>query len=416
MAVMSIGAGILFIALNTYFVGTRGWFPKVQELFRAHSGLRKYIYSSAALGLVCVLSLIAGKFFPLTYGDRASEVAILKDSLKLWYLLWPVILLPGLVALEPRQKTQVLYSWLAAFGVLSVIGIFQHFTGWPRPQAIPSNQLPVRFHATLFLGNHLSVASVFIFPFFAALDGLKARFDLSRDSKLDKGFWVFLFLVLIGMVTLFFTYSRTLAAALPVGILVWLFLKLPQRGALVLAGVLLLGLGLATQLPSVQGRIHDPNFNYGLSTREDLWQANLQFLKERPLLGVGWKHNQELSGYYLMQKHPGESVFSGHAHNNFIDMLGGTGILGALSWLIWSGLALVLAFQAFKKKAPADGSQYWIFGAGLFCGWIVFQLNGLTQVNFWDAKVTHQVMWMMTWALAWSVDLPKKLNAERSAG
>ena len=38
----------------------------------------------------------------------------------------------------------------------------------------------------------------------------------------------------------------------------------------------------------------------------------------------------------LFGENPGAtSVFSGHAHNNLLDLLGGTGLLGAIAWIAW---------------------------------------------------------------------------------
>ncbi len=36
-----------------------------------------------------------------------------------------------------------------------------------------------------------------------------------------------------------------------------------------------------------------------------------------------------------------------------------------------------------------------------FCAWLTFMLNGLTQENFWDAKVTHQMSFVIAWMLFW---------------
>ena len=30
--------------------------------------------------------------------------------------------------------------------------------------------------------------------------------------------------------------------------------------------------------------------------------------------------------------------------------------------------------------------------------------GGLTQVNFWESKVLHQIMWVTAWALVWADD------------
>jgi O-antigen ligase len=308
-------------------------------------------------------------------------------------LFWPLPLAAGLGTVSAERRTKILKSWIGTCAILGGIAIVQHFTGWPRPQGIPSPTPPLRYHATLFLGHHLSVASILIFPFFASLDLFKHKRE-----------WFWGLGAALGATALFLTYSRTLWAALPFAIFTWLVLNLSKRAKIVVITVFILGVAGATQLPQIQARFKTLDFQYSLTTRTELWKANLEFVHERPVLGVGWKHNQELSGYYLMDKLSTNDVFSGHAHNNLLDMLGGTGIAGALSWLAWSILVMAMAWAAWRRSSlSAD-----VFASGLFCAWIAFQLNGITQVNFWEAKVTHQAMWMVAWSLLWLSGRDKK--------
>jgi O-antigen ligase len=115
---------------------------------------------------------------------------------------------------------------------------------------------------------------------------------------------------------------------------------------------------------------------------------------------VGWRHTEEMSGYYLQELTGEKDVFAGHAHNNFLDLLGGAGVLGALTWLAYCAFVLAILYRALRRdRAPGLD-----FARGMFCAWLVFQINGLTQVNFWEGKVEHQVAWMIAWALLWSGD------------
>jgi O-antigen ligase len=405
MAVMSIATGVLVIAMLWASGGPRSLLQKIQVNLRESVWARRYAWVSLALTLTCFGSLIWAKAAPLSYGGKFSEVHLLKDSLKLWYLFWPLPLLVGLESLTAIQRKKVILSWVGTCAILGIIAIIQHYTGWPRPQAIPSWERPLKYHATLFLGHHLSVASILIFPFFASLEFFK------RERS-----WFWGAGAILGATALILTYSRTLWAAFPVALLVWAFANLSKRAKVMIVVTLaLVGIG-ASQINMVQERFKGIHFQQSLMPREDLWKANLDFLRERPLLGVGWKHNQELSGYYLMEKYSTQEVFSGHAHNNLLDMLGGTGIAGALSWLTWSILVMVMAWVAWKRTSKSQsfeklglGSSASAstlvtergFAAGLFCAWIAFQLNGLTQVNFWEAKVTHQLMWVVAWSLLW---------------
>ncbi|MDR3607340.1 MAG: O-antigen ligase family protein [Oligoflexia bacterium] len=377
MAIMSIGATLALLSLVVFFAGRFGLALR-EEVARPNG--RLYLLAASGLAFACILSLVVGKLDPMAYGGKFSQVHVLRDSLKLWYLFWPIPLAAGLRALGGSRRDSVLRSWMIAFGVVSLIGIAQFWTGWPRPQWIPGTNR--HYHATLFLGHHLSVASSLIFPFFVSLD-LALRSLKKREKVLGFAAPVWIALAAAGLCTLFFTYSRTLWVALPLGIVLWVLFSLPARRAIFLALAFAVAGAALTQVPIVKERLF---YGGGFSTRAELWRANLDMFHDRPFTGVGWLHNQETSGYYLMNKFQSTDVFSGHAHNNVLDVLGGTGAIGLVFWLFWSAVALILAWRARA-----------VWGPGLFCAWLVFQMNGLTQMNFWDAKVTHQMMLAMAW-------------------
>ncbi len=76
--------------------------------------------------------------------------------------------------------------------------------------------------------------------------------------------------------------------------------------------------------------------------------------------------------------------------------MGGTGILGLLAWLAWVGVTLGLAWASVRRGRTGG------FARGVLCAWVVFHINGLTQVNFWESKVLHQMMWVVAWTLLWA--------------
>jgi len=239
-----------------------------------------------------------------------------------------------------------------------------------------------------------------------------------------------------GAATLWLTFSRTLWLALPVGGAVWLIgtfgydrlrtlARSPLgRAWLVALGVLIVALGVF-QAPKMVSRFSS---RLGLDQRYYIWEANFDFLKKRPLSGIGFRHNQDLGGHYQIAKnlsgwlleqrveyihstnreqycaeHYEELcstanrgacwVFRAHAHNNLIQMLGGTGLFGALAWLGWCGLVFLILLRLPRGVG---------FAGGLFAAWVVFHLNGLTQMNFWEGKVLHSMMWAVAWGLCWS--------------
>jgi O-antigen ligase len=131
--------------------------------------------------------------------------------------------------------------------------------------------------------------------------------------------------------------------------------------------------------------------NYGATPRQQLWSAHLEGFRSNPVLGVGFRKTTE----YLAQLNRSgkvdlsKSIIS-HPHSNYFEFLVGTGILGISVLFIWIGYTGYLAYQLEEK--------------GLFCAWIVFWLNGLTQVNLLEGKVIHQAMLMVGVSLgAWLI-------------
>ena len=363
MATMSLGVGLVLAAMVAEQVRRR-------SAPRDRLDLKPLAWASAALTIAGVLSLVVAELWPLSFGGHTAQVLWVRALGKLLYLFWPLVLAMALIRIESRQRERVLDVWIGTFTLLSLIAVQQFFTGWPRPQPIPT--LPGRYHATLFLGHHLSVASVWIFPLFFALHRA-----VKRRKPLD------LAAVALGTLTVFLTYSRMAWVALPAAITMYLLWNLKGRQR-VLACVAVVVVGSAAFFtPAIQDRL---GWKYGVWQRQELWRANEAFIQARPLTGVGFLSNQELSGYYLMELRRITEVFSGHAHNNVIDVLGGMGILGLLAWLFWWGRVGQILWKTPERKA-------WV------CAVVAYQINGLTQVNFWEGKVFHTLAWVIAWAL-----------------
>jgi len=375
MASMSIG--LLFLVAAIFVArpdphATRAWFYQ-------SSWIRNYLILSGSLFLACVVSLLGATFMPVTIGGVSIHVQWPQDLMKAWYLLLPLLSLVALKSLDEIDRERPIRIWLCTAAVLCVVGFFQHFTGWPRPQLIPFD-LHDRFHVTLFLGHHLTVASVFIFPVFFSLD----RFWTLRK---EKNSFLYGVLFLFGAIALILTFARSAWVSLPFGVLVWVCLRFSRK--VLLASVLVVALVagvLYMKSEGVRRRIEMSQY-IGISERYDLWEANYDFFKMRPLTGLGWRKASDLSGPYLQQKYPDrKEVFAGHAHNNFIEMASSTGLFGLAAWLGWCGyIFFSLLRLARKTKAPGAG--------GLVAAWAAFHVNGLTQVNFWEGKVIHQLMW-----------------------
>jgi O-antigen ligase len=130
--------------------------------------------------------------------------------------------------------------------------------------------------------------------------------------------------------------------------------------------------------------------DHSSSVRVSLWRGHWEMFKDNPLFGVGiFESDKYLPGYY--SKLGIEETFVSHAHNNFLQWLTGTGILGLLFYLYLSWFFAKGAWDMRRR----DG-----WGWGLLLAQLFFHLGGLTEANFFDGEVNHFVVFV--WALTWS--------------
>jgi len=392
MAAMSIGAVILFAALLAKTGGPSG-FLRLLGGELCEPWTRRYLYAALTLALACLASLIGARLSPVCFAGFCPDVHFAGDMAKTWYLFWPVVLAAGFRIAGGRTVSLAFKSWLLAFAALSVLGLFQYFLGWPRPQGIPGHE--GWWHVTLFLGHHLSVSSIFIFPLLAAFDCAHASFNKNKRVLGLPG-WFFILAAGAGTVAVIWTYSRIVWIAMPAGILLWILWRLPKKAALALAAAVVIAGSVIWFNPAFQTRF---NHSMGVYQRQELWRVNMEFFSLRPVTGVGWHHNLALFGHYKEQRFTMD-IFSGHAHNNMIEMLASTGLAGATAWTAYCLLVFFMLGTVIHRSRQGRGPPLH-FAPGLFCAWIIFHINGITQVNFWESKVLHQIAWVLALSLLW---------------
>ena len=399
MATMSIGVGLVLCALFWSCGGLRGFGSWArQEWGVAPQAVRRFAKASLLFWGAGIFSLVMAVVQPVIIAGVPHSVHPLTDAAKSWYFAWPFLLALGLRRLSGPERAGVLRVWLLTCLGVSLVGIVQFFSGWPRPQPIPT--FPGKFHATMFIGHHLSVVSIWIFPFFVALEAWfaprAARTEVPWLSKsLLAGITLSAFLVLV------LAFSRTGWAALVAGTLVWAILRIPrERWKLRASAVIsiLLACVALWQWEPVQVRLRN---TMGVSEREQLWREAWNFFLARPLSGVGWQNT--LDAVRVLRDGKG---FIGHAHSMPLELLSSMGAPGLIAYLFWWIAALGL-FRAVDQSQLATShealSRMGLTFRSFLAACIAFFVNSLTQVNYWDGKVLHQVMWMIGLGLAWSV-------------
>lgn len=319
-----------------------------------------------------ILSMFVYSFAPLQIDYQIAQSQIVRGLLKQIYFFLPILIAWGMRITPEIELKKLSQFAVIMFAGLSLLCIQQYWTGFPLKQGIPG--VDHRYHAISFLGHHLSLASIWIFPTFFILD-LSRTLPLSKNKK----HWL-TSVVVFGFIALFLSYSRMAWIATTAGVLVYFLFSIKSfKNKMIALGVFVFILAVVSGLPPIQQRIHQV---IGISDRFDLWRVHWELFKYRPITGVGFLQSQDYSGIYQIAR-GGTDVFAGHAHNVALEILSSTGVLGFIGFLTWM---IYLSAKFYRlRKIPG------VLGLGV--AWFVFLLNGLTQVNFLEGKVMHQMAW-----------------------
>lgn len=336
--------------------------------------------------------------------SSASSADRWKEFGRIRFVIWYAVLFYWL-RYEGRK-----FPWMpvlaGASALIGVYGVCQHFIPvdlfHAEGKKIILYAIPETKTGPLVLGafnHHLTFSNVYLT--FAALFFSVGIGDVRRR-------WPYLMLGLLHFLLCFWTQSRSAWIAVPIAAFVVAMGKSRRLafGAVALAAVTL------TTLYWTDAGFHqrfertffqkDDLYNGG--PRYRLWAANWEMFKERPWFGVGWNQNERLAKTYVDRLYPKRTDnFYGHAHSQFVQVLSSAGALGLLAYLIlWAAVFVRLVKGA--GRLSLDGVDRWI-ALGLLGGFVGFHIQGLTQWNFGDAEVLHNVLFF--WAVAAQLGQPR---------
>ena len=391
MAMMSIAAAWVFVVWLWVWFKSRNQQLELVS-FRLWS-VQPLFWPTIAIIVTGAASLIRAQFWPEPYYEVVPEIHFLKDMAKSWHIIFIAPLAQLLMLLDAHQKKKVLKVWFVAALVVGVLGCVQYYVPLIKPQIIPQfleirdslgavgRYFGGRFHANGLSGFHLSYVSILTFPTAMAWVLWVKR----RNLK-----W-FVGCAILSAATIF-SYSKMAWIALPVMVLFILNEALRgKKKALFLAGLILF-CGAASRTDAFRLRWASQQT---WIDRINIWEANVDMAKKFPLFGVGWHHNSDLTEKYYQAHY--RHGFISHAHNNFLDQLSTTGLVGLAAYLWWTVVSLYILFKIYKNS---NMFIFRAFGLAMLAGWCGLHLNGLTQANWWDAKVLHQISFVTAVSLA----------------
>jgi O-antigen ligase len=212
----------------------------------------------------------------------------------------------------------------------------------------------------------------------------------SRNTKI-----VAVITLIICLLGLALTFTRGVWIGFAVAIICGAFVLRPKWGVLTIAAFLILSVTAYNFVDQFRYKIQQTRLEMnGHSERKDLWRAHLYIFRENPIFGLGYGQNtRQLPEYYKILNVP-EGTLQSHAHNQYIHLMAGTGILGFFSYIIIWGYFLMQMFKLWRLKDLDSWERGVVFG--ILLGSIAFLIGGLTEANFEHSKVRFAVM--LIWA------------------
>ncbi len=333
----------------------------------------------SALLVPAVLFVVAGAVAVLVSPDHRAGLGLYRA-----YILEPIalcVVVAACVRDEPRARLAVLAMWLGA----AVAGLANLFVIL---DAVRHHTLNVAVAPPVAIYQTPNAVALFLLPLIALAGALALHAEDRRLRVLAGVFGA------VGVAATIASFSRGGYLALFV---IALLLALTHRRRLLLVPALLAAALLASRLPPVAMRlghevdVNDPNNS--LVARFRLWGATLRMLRDHPVLGSGLSGFARSIDPHRNGEYTEQLIYP---HNILLNFWTETGLLGvaAFAWIL--GAAGQLAWQGWRRGAPAWRPYH--LGVGLALVGIV--VHGLVDVPYWknDLSAEFWILLGLTWA------------------
>ncbi len=290
---------------------------------------------------------------------------------------------------------------IVAATIISIYAIIQHFTGLDLnylmglrdvPVTLPARHSDGNFYSSRgFFSHYLSYGYVYTlvicFSIAALLLGKKQTILFKTMTALSC--------LLIGF-SLVFTYGRGVWMAACAAVLFMALYISKRIFFLVLSSLL----GVFILMYSTSNTFSD-RFDTFLSTtyssnkvRINIWKANMAMFADHPWIGIGYKQNHFRTAEYY-EKLGIKEKFIYDSHNNYIETLATTGILGFLFYMLFI-LSFLFANHQLLMKIPK--THYWhrVFALGILGGQIAIHVGGLTIWTWGDSEMYHIFVFLLS--------------------
>lgn len=242
-----------------------------------------------------------------------------------------------------------------------MIGLFTRFNPlkWAPPKSVYQNS--GMFSMLMSYAHSEAIWCILLFGLFL------------NYKKVEKYFpkWLLYIAIAINFSGFITSYTRGALLAFIIALPFYFFKANYKKFMAAIFATILLASVCWVTVPEIsgifQGRQHSSLMRVGQ------WQAAWKVFELHPIMGVGFRNFQPYST--IIKKQYGYPVpeWEGHAHNNFLEILAGMGIVGFIPFLLWIVFWL---YESYKRNDLAAKLA--------FPSIITIVLGGLTQNTITD--------------------------------
>lgn len=315
------------------------------------------------------------------------------EGLLTWLVYGGLVLLTASALTTAAQTRTLLRAVLAAAGVMSALGLLQHW-GW---MVIPADTLRTGWtRAWATTGNPIALGAYLVLL-------LPAAVTLYAGAERPAGYLAFGAAAVVMYAALIATAARGAWGALGIGLVVWGIAVGPSRLRRCAGPLLVLAFAWAVVTPVVlmsgapetAAHVSDAQ---SAGTRWYLWRTTVPLVAERPIFGWGPETLARIYPAYgtpeFTRRFPGLArVIVDRPHNDLLQQAVGTGLvgLGAYVWF-WYHVFRAAARRAGGVGGTASGGAQVPLRAGLLGGLAAYFLQ--LQLSFSFASVAP-VCWVI---------------------
>ncbi len=307
---------------------------------------------------------------------NAQDIAVaLKWYKRYCYILSIVVIASSFVQSKEKEKF-ILSGYVLAASGAAFVGILQPFFG--KSFELPFNIKTYYVFSTGFISQSNAFGEIMTFSAIAALYLLYITTKRHQKLLLSTG-------IILMLLATIFSRARASIVVFAVVLLIFIPYILKKDSIYFFSAIAVITLVLSPYTKRIFWRFD--NILSSNESRVELWEKSLEIFSEHPIVGCGignLQNNLLKKANTIKNK---RILKLKHAHNNLIDMLTTTGLIGFLAFILfWFAVIKDIIIQI--KYSTGDRKALYI---AILTVVIAFHLVGMVNCNYKTAITAFQV-------------------------